>query len=121
MGKLHLNPRGIQTLASNFRNVDNLTYNLMNHNSTNHNRTSCSVLHNKTHDLSKIRGFKIGSLNINSLSKHIDELQVFMKDGIFDVLAINETKLDLFDPDSLIDLPGYTCIRKDRNKAGVGV
>jgi hypothetical protein len=44
-----------------------------------------------------------------------------MKDGIFDVLAINETKLDLFDPDSLIDLPGYTCIRKDRNKAGVGV
>ena len=40
-----------------------------------------------------------------------------MKDGI----AINETKLDLFDPDSLIDLPGYTCIRKDHNKAGVGV
>ena len=94
---------------------------MTNHNSTNHNSTSCSVLHDETHDLSKIRGFKIASLNINSLSKHIDELQVFMKDGIFDVLAINETKLDLFDPDSLIDLPGYTCIRKDRNKAGGGV
>jgi exonuclease III len=79
------------------------------------------VLHDETHDLSKIRGFKIGSLNINSLSKHIDELQVFMKDGIFDVLAINETKLDLFDPDSLIDLPGYACIRKDRNKTGGGI
>lgn len=79
---------------------------MTNHNSTNHNSTWCSVLHDETHDLSKIKGFKIGSLNINSLSKHID--------GIFDVLAINETKLDLFDP-------GYTCIRKDRNNAGGGV
>lgn len=52
----------------------------------------------------------MGCLNINSLSN--------MNDGIFDVLAINETKLDEYDPDSIINLNGYTCIRKDRNKAG---
>ena len=63
----------------------------------------------------------MGCLNINSLSKHIDELQIYMKDGLFDVLAINETKLDEYDPDSIINLSGYTCIRKDRNKAGGGV
>lgn len=57
----------------------------------------------------------MGCLNINSLSKHIDELQIYMKDGLFDVLAINETKLDEYDPDSIINLSGYSCIRKDRN------
>ena len=44
-----------------------------------------------------------------------------MQDGMFDVLAINETKLDQYDADSSIKLPGYTCIRKDRKKAGGGV
>lgn len=63
----------------------------------------------------------MGSLNINSLSKHIDELKIYMEDGIFDVLAINETKLDQYDADSLINLPGYTCVRQDRNKSGGGV
>ena len=36
----------------------------------------------------------MGFLNINSLSKHIDELRVFTTDNHFDVLTINETKLD---------------------------
>ena len=63
----------------------------------------------------------MSSLNINNLSKHIDELQILMKDANFDVLAINETKLDQFDPDSIINIDGYTCVRKDRNKDGGGV
>ena len=44
--------------------------------------------------ISQTRGFKMGSLNIASLVKHFDELQVFMEEEPFDVLAINETRLD---------------------------
>lgn len=55
--------------------------------------TSCPVLHYDTHDPSRAKGFKLGSLNI-ILSEHIDELQVFLKDGVIDILAINEFKLD---------------------------
>ena len=43
---------------------------------------------------SEIRGFKIALLNVNSLTKHIDELKVFMENKPLDVLAINESKLD---------------------------
>ncbi|CAB3984739.1 Hypothetical predicted protein [Paramuricea clavata] len=35
-----------------------------------------------------IRGFKIASLNITSLPKHIDELSVAMRNNDIDVLAI---------------------------------
>ena len=40
------------------------------------------------------KGFKYGQLNINGLLAHIDQLRVLMTDYQFDVLAINETKLD---------------------------
>lgn len=38
------------------------------------------------------RGFKLGSLNITSLPKHIDELRVLLADSPVDVLSINETR-----------------------------
>ena len=41
-----------------------------------------------------MRGFKIASLNITSLVKHIEELRIFLADNMIDVLAINETRLD---------------------------
>ena len=63
----------------------------------------------------------MGSLNINSLFKHIDETRILKKDNNFDILAINETKLDQFDSDSFINISVYTCIRKNRNKDGGGV
>jgi hypothetical protein len=44
--------------------------------------------------LPKMRGFKIASLNITSLVKHIEELRIFLADNMIDVLAINETRLD---------------------------
>ena len=47
----------------------------------------------------EIRGFKIAVLNVNSLAKHINELKVFMANNALDVLAINESKLDLVDSD----------------------
>ena len=36
----------------------------------------------------------MGSLNINSLCKHIDELRALMVGEPLDILAINETKLE---------------------------
>ena len=70
--------------------------------------------------MSEMRGFKMGSLNINSLVKHIDELRVAMINQPLDILAINESKLDDNDSD-MLSLHGYTLVRRDRNKKGGGV
>ena len=60
----------------------------------------------------KIRGFKMASLNIASLLKHIDELRVVMHNNDIDVLAINETRMDSTIPIELISLSGYTWVSK---------
>ena len=62
----------------------------------------------------------MGSLNIASLVKHFDELQVFMEEEPFDVLAINETGLDSSILDCSVSLPGYNLLRRDRNRNGGG-
>ncbi len=49
------------------------------------------------HAISKLKGFKIASLNIyiNSLLKHMDSLRVLLSNSsILDILTINETKID---------------------------
>ena len=40
------------------------------------------------------RVFKMASLNIISLTKHIDELRNLLADYPLDVMSINETRLD---------------------------
>ena len=40
------------------------------------------------------RGFKIASLNITSLTKHIDERRILLANHPLDVISINETRLD---------------------------
>jgi hypothetical protein len=44
--------------------------------------------------IAKSKGKKIASLNINSLLKHIDEIRVLLTEYTFDILAINESKID---------------------------
>ena len=39
----------------------------------------------------------------------------------FDILAINETRLDKTVPDSVVNLVGYNFVRQDRNRNGEGV
>ena len=68
-----------------------------------------------------VRGLKIASLNINSLLKHIDELRVCVSKQQIDILAINETKLDLNIPMDLISLEGYNWVSMNRNRFGGGV
>ena len=67
------------------------------------------------------RGFKIASLNVNSLIKHIDDLRIFLADNPVDVLAINESKLDVSIKNCELYIPGYEIARRDRNRNGGSV
>lgn len=69
----------------------------------------------------KIRGFKIASLNIDSLPKHIDELRIVMSNNDIYVLAIIESRLDSNIPNDLISIYGYSWVGKHRNRSGGGV
>ena len=44
--------------------------------------------------LKKLRGFRIGHLNVVSLTKYIDQLRIYMYDKPLDILTLNETRLD---------------------------
>ena len=44
--------------------------------------------------ISVTRGFKIASINLVSLYKHIDQLRIYMLSKTVDILAVNETRLD---------------------------
>ena len=67
------------------------------------------------------RGFKMASLNVTSLTKHIDELRILLANYPLDVLSINETRLDEGILNSEICIPGYEIVRRGRNKNGGGV
>ena len=68
--------------------------------------------------LPSMRGFKLASLNIASLPKHIDELRVLLSDNPLDILSINETRLDDSVSDDEVYIPGYDIIRRDREHNG---
>jgi hypothetical protein len=67
------------------------------------------------------RGFKLTSLFIASLIKHIDELRILLVNYPVDILPINETKLDNSINDCEIHIPGYEILRRDRDRHGGGV
>ena len=69
----------------------------------------------------KLQGFKIGHLNIASLFKHIEELRIFMQNQTFDILSINEIRLDNTISNDEVKITGYDLIRKDRNRNEGGV
>ena len=62
----------------------------------------------------KGRGFKMASLNITSLLKHIDELRIVLDGQPIDILAINETRLDGSISDQDVKIVGYDVICRDR-------
>ena len=65
-----------------------------------------------------MRGFKLASLNVTSIIKHIDELRVLLVDHSIDVLAINETRLDSTINDNEVHISGYEIVRRDRSVNG---
>ena len=60
-------------------------------------------------------------LNIVSLPKKIDEIRHSMSNKNIDLIAFNETRLDLSFTDNFIHLDNYDIIRKDRLQNGGGV
>ncbi len=60
-------------------------------------------------------------LNIASLPKHFEEINLMLHDKKIDILALNETRLDSSISDELVSVDGYDLIRADRNRNGGGV
>ena len=71
--------------------------------------------------LPKLKGFKVAQLNIAGLPKYYEELLIYMRDEPFDILTLNETRLDSSILDCEVQIPGYDIIRSDRNRYGGGV
>ena len=68
-----------------------------------------------------MKGLKIASLNVNSLTKHIDEIRVLLADNPFDILSINESKIDWSVSNSEVFIHNYTLFRRDRTRKGGGL
>ena len=69
----------------------------------------------------KLKGFTIPHLNIRSLVKNIDQFRLYLHKQQFDVICINETRLDATVPNHEVGINGYEIVRKDRNRNGGGV
>ena len=63
----------------------------------------------------------IGLLNVNSLPSKFIEIKEWLVDGVFDILCIQETKIDSTFPNSQFHVNGYNIFRRDRKKGGGGV
>ena len=53
--------------------------------------------------------------------KHYDELLLYMQNKLFDIITLNETRLDSSVLNGEIEIPGYDIVRRDRNRSGGGV
>ena len=71
--------------------------------------------------VSKVKGFKIMSLNIYALLKCLNELRILAEQEMPHVIWINETKMDSSISDTDIQIEGYKVVYGDRNKSGGGV
>ena len=71
--------------------------------------------------IQNLKGFRIGHINIASLTKYIDQLQIYLQKESFDILSVNETRLDEHIIDSIVNVNGYYIVRNDRNIDGRGV
>ena len=93
-------------------------------NRTDHGHNTVSGNHEATQNLSNVQQNNNTGIRLPSGTRDTMINRNHTKDfrsSHHQIIAINETKLDEYEPDSTINLSGYTCIRKDRNKAGGGV
>ena len=71
--------------------------------------------------MKSVKGFRIGHLNITSLVKHVDELRIYIEDKPFDLLGINESRLDDTVNLNIVEIQGYEIFTMSRNREGDGV
>jgi hypothetical protein len=67
------------------------------------------------------KNLKICHLNVNSLFLKAFEINNILHLNLFDIVCLNETKLDSTIPDSFIKNPSYRIIRRDRVRNGGGI
>ena len=70
---------------------------------------------------SNSKGLLICSLNVPSLLKHKDELEILMTENKIDIISIYETKLDDTIRDEQVPIEGFSLLRLDRNRHDGGV
>jgi len=73
------------------------------------------------HQVQKLKGLKILSLNINSLSAKIDELRLMAYETKFDIIALMETKINDTFWSSKLAITGYDFHRRDMSRNGGGI
>ena len=102
----------VKTLPLNVNNHQPVSLNAVCFDSESYNHQSnlyqfVSTKHESTSNirLPSKRGFKIASLNVNSLSAHINEVRILLDDKFLDVLAIQETQLNNSHRDSEFYIP----------------
>ena len=84
-------------------------------NSVNNTQSMQSISNVQNLLLPKMSRFKLASLNITSLVKHIQELRLFLTNNLIDVLAIHEAKLDSSISNNEVHVPSYETVWRDRN------
>ena len=67
------------------------------------------------------KGIKIAQLNIVSLRKNKLQLEVLINDNKFDIIGLNETRLNKNIKDRELHIDGYEIYRNDRDFSGGGV
>ena len=67
----------------------------------------------------KIKGIKIAQLNIVSLRKNKLQLEVLINDNNFDIIGLNETRLNKNIKDRELHIDGYEICRNNRDSSGV--
>ena len=64
---------------------------------------------------------RFGSVNCNSITNKMTDIQALVVEQMLDVLMVQESKLDGNILDRSVSLPGFTHFRADRNRDGGGV
>jgi len=63
----------------------------------------------------------IADLNVNSLPNKFEEIKEWLAQKAFDILSIQETKIDWTFPNSQFHVEGFKLFRRDRVKGGGGI
>ena len=71
--------------------------------------------------LSCFKRIRVAHLNCRSFVKNLDQLRSILASNPVHILSLNETRLSPDITDSEVELPGYSFIRRDRNREGGGV
>ena len=70
---------------------------------------------NYASELKRLKGISIGSMNIRSTFKHLDELEILLQESSLNILMLQETFLNYAVTDPIIEFEGYYMFRNDRD------